>query len=78
VFDYYKDFETVMDLFGGSGFNLIAAENKGKKAFIMEYEPHYTDVIVKRWQDYTGKEAILESTSETFNSFLVEGEHSGS
>ncbi len=70
VYDYYKDVNTVMDLFGGSGFNIIASEKTGKQCFTMEFTPHYVDVIVKRWQDYTGKEAILESTNESFNSLL--------
>lgn len=60
--------ETIADFFGGSGSTLIAAEKNNKQAFIMEFDPRFTDVIVKRWQDYTGKEAILESTNETFNS----------
>ncbi len=66
--DYYKDVKTILDLFGGSGTTLIAAEKKGCDSFIMELSPHYVDVIVKRWQEYTGKEAVLESTNEAFNS----------
>lgn len=58
----------VLDLFGGSGSTLLGAEQTGRKAHLMELDPKYVDVIVKRWQDYTGKEAILESTNETFNS----------
>lgn len=67
VYDYYGDFDTVLDLFGGGGFNIIASEKRGKRSFTMEYEPHYVDVIIKRWQDYTGKEAIHEN-GHTFNS----------
>lgn len=67
VFDYYKDLDTVLDLFGGSGSTLIAAERKGKRAFLMELTPHYCDVIIKRWQDFTGKQATLEETGETFD-----------
>ena len=67
VIDYYKDVKTVLDLFGGSGSTLIGCEKKDCKAFIMELEPYYADVIIKRWQDYTGKEAVLESTGEKFN-----------
>lgn len=66
VFDYYRSLDTVMDLFGGSGSTLIAAERKGKRAFLMEITPHYCDVIIKRWQDFTGKQAVHEETKKTF------------
>lgn len=67
VIDYYRDVKTVLDLFGGSGSTLIGCEKKGCEAFLMELEPYYCDVIVKRWQDFTGQEATLEATGETFN-----------
>lgn len=57
----------VIDLFGGSGSTLMACEKSGRNAFLMELEAKYVDVIIKRWQEFTGKEAILESTGETFN-----------
>jgi len=60
----------ILDLFGGSGSTLIGAEQTGRKSFIMELDEQYVDVIIKRWQDYTGKEAILESTGETYNSMV--------
>jgi DNA modification methylase len=56
----------VLDLFGGSGTTVIACEKNNRKARLMELDPKYCDVIVKRWQDFTGKEATLESTGETF------------
>jgi DNA modification methylase len=49
----------VLDMFGGSGSTLIGAEQTGRKAFVMELDPKYCDVIVKRWEDFTGKKAIL-------------------
>jgi DNA modification methylase len=49
----------VLDLFGGSGSTLIGAEQTGRKAFIMELDPKYCDVIVKRWEEFTGKKAVL-------------------
>ena len=49
----------VLDLFGGSGSTLIGAEQTGRKAFLMELDPKYCDVIVKRWEDFTGKKAEL-------------------
>ena len=49
--------ENVLDLFGGSGSTLIAAERMGRRAFLMEIDPAYTDVIVQRWQAFTGKKS---------------------
>lgn len=49
----------VLDLFGGSGSTLIGAEQTGRKAFLMELDPKYCDVIVKRWEDFTGKKSVL-------------------
>jgi DNA modification methylase len=57
----------VLDLFGGSGSTLIACEKSGRKARLMELDPKYIDVIIKRWQDYTGREAIHAETGKTFN-----------
>ena len=58
---------TIADFFGGSGSTLIAAEKHGIDAYIMELDPKYCDVIVKRWQDYTGKKAIHADTGEAFD-----------
>lgn len=63
---YGQECATVIDLFGGSGSTLIACEKSGKVGFIMELSPDYCDVIVKRWMDFTGKKATLESTGEEF------------
>lgn len=49
----------VVDLFGGSGSTLIACEKTNRKCFMMELDPHYCDVIVARWEKYTGKKAEL-------------------
>lgn len=49
----------VLDLFGGSGSTLIGAEQTGRKAYVMELDPKYCDVIIKRWEDFTGKKAVL-------------------
>jgi len=57
---------TIADFFGGSGSTLIAAEKHGIQSFIMEFDPKFADVIIKRWQDFTGKQATLEATGETF------------
>ena len=58
----------VLDLFGGSGTTIISCQKHNRKSRIMELDPKYCDVIIKRWQDFTGQEAILESTSQSFNS----------
>ena len=57
----------VLDLFGGSGSTMIACEKNNRNNMSMELDPKYVDVIVKRWQEYTGKDAILEATGEIFN-----------
>jgi len=56
----------ILDLFGGSGSTLIACEKNNRKCFMMELDEKYCDVIIKRWQDFTGKQATLESTGETY------------
>ena len=58
-FDYFKSVKTVLDLFGGSGSTLIACEKTNRQCYMMEFEPHYCDVIVKRWENFTGKTAVL-------------------
>jgi DNA modification methylase len=62
-----KGGDIVLDSFGGSGTTLIAAEKNGRIARIMELDPKYADVIVKRWQEFTGKTATLESSGKSFN-----------
>jgi site-specific DNA-methyltransferase (adenine-specific) len=49
----------VLDIFGGSGSTLIACEKTNRKCFMMELDPHYCDVILSRWEKYTGKNAAL-------------------
>jgi DNA modification methylase len=49
--------ENVLDLFGGSGSTLIGAEMTGRRAFLMELDPLYCDVIVQRWEKFTGRKA---------------------
>jgi len=56
----------IVEPFGGSGSSVIASEKLGCAAYAMEIDPKYCDVIVKRWQEFTGKQAILESTGQTF------------
>ncbi|MBN9462200.1 MAG: site-specific DNA-methyltransferase [Burkholderiales bacterium] len=57
----------VLDPFGGSGTTLIAAEKSGRLARVIELDPKYVDVIVRRWQDWTGKQATRESDGALFD-----------
>jgi len=61
-----KGGDLCLDLFGGSGTTLIACEKNGRYARLMELDPKYCDVIVRRWQAFTGKQATLESSGATF------------
>ena len=54
-----KKDEIVLDLFGGSGTTMIACEQTNRKAFIMELDPRYCDVIVDRWEKFTNQKAEL-------------------
>jgi DNA modification methylase len=60
------DEQIIFDMFSGSGTTIIAAQQTGRKCYAMEISPQYVDVAVKRWQDFTGEDAILESTGQTF------------
>ncbi len=62
-----KGADAVLDSFGGSGTTLIAAEKNGRECFTMEVDPKYCDVIIKRWEAYTGKEATHQYTGLTFS-----------
>lgn len=64
LFDYEMQCNTkpgdkVLDLFGGSGTTIIAAEQNGRDAYVMEYDPHFVDVILARWEKLTGEKAVL-------------------
>jgi DNA modification methylase len=58
--------ETILDPFAGSGSTLIACEKSGRRARLIEIEPKYCDVIVRRWEQFSGKQATLESTGATY------------
>ena len=62
-----KGADIVLDLFGGSGSTLIAAEKSGRNARLLELDEKYVDVIVKRWQEFTGQDAVHCETGKTFN-----------
>lgn len=59
--------ETVLDPFAGSGSTLIAAESCGRRARLVEYDPHYCDVILRRWQDYSGRPAARQADGCRFD-----------
>ena len=67
-----KSGDLVVDLFGGSGSTLIASERLGRKARLMEIDPRYADVIVRRWQEFTSKQAVLEGDGRTFDEIARE------
>ena len=58
--------EIVLDMFGGSGTTLIAAQKTGRRARLVEVDPGYCDVTIRRWTRLTGQQAILEATGEDF------------
>ena len=64
LFDYQmqcssKPGENVLDLFAGSGTTIMAAEQNGRHAYCMEFDPKYADVIIDRWEKFTGEKAVL-------------------
>ena len=68
-FDYYSlaDKVSVVDLYGGAGATLLSCEKNDKHCFMMELDEKYVDVIIKRWQNYTGKDAVHVESGKTFN-----------
>jgi DNA modification methylase len=67
-----KSRDTVLDPFGGSGSTLIACEKAGRQARLIELEPKYCDVIVRRYQEFSGKEATLEPDGRRFADLAAE------
>lgn len=63
--------DIVIDTFGGSGTTLIAAQRTGRRARLVEIDPQYCDVILRRWQQATGKSAILVSSGESFEDVWI-------
>jgi DNA modification methylase len=66
-----KSRNIVLDLFGGSGSMLIAAERTGRSVRLMALDPKFVDVIVQRWQDDTGNKAVLDAGDRTFDDLKV-------
>ncbi len=63
--------DVVLDPFGGSGTTLIAAEKSGRTGWLIELDPKYVDVIVRRWQEWADEEATREADGVTFNSLIA-------
>jgi DNA modification methylase len=61
----------VLDAFSGSGTTIVAAEKIGRRAFCIEIDPRYVEVAVRRWQKFTGADAILERTGQTFDELVL-------
>jgi len=70
------DKKIVYDGFGGSGSTLISCEKNHRDCRMMELDPKYCDVIIKRWQDFAGQEAVMESTGDKFNDMYINGRKS--
>jgi DNA modification methylase len=64
--------DIVADFFGGSGSTLIGCERRGRKARLMEIDPKYADCIVRRWQEFTGKQAVLDGDGRRFDEIAEE------
>jgi DNA modification methylase len=64
--------DSVLDLFGGSGSTLIACERRERNAWLMEVDPRYVDVIVRRWQEYSGRSALLDGDGSAFAEIVGE------
>jgi DNA modification methylase len=58
--------EIVLDPFSGSGTTIVASEKTGRRAYALEIDPLYVDVAIRRWQDLSGKAAVLEATGQSF------------
>jgi DNA modification methylase len=61
----------VLDAFAGSGTTIMTAEQTGRRSFCLEIDPRYADVSIRRWQRVSGRDAILESTSQTFEDLTL-------
>ena len=65
MLDGSQEGDSVLDVFGGSGTTLIVSEQLGRKCYMMELDPHYCDVIIARWEKFTGKKAELLNGEQT-------------
>lgn len=75
AFSNHIRLKNVLDLFGGSGSTLIGAEQTGRNAYLMELDEKFVDVIINRWQDFTGKEAVHIESGKTYKQLKEEREN---
>ena len=78
IMDVSQRGDSVLDCFGGSGATLLAAEQTGRKARLIELDPAYVDVAIRRWQEMTGQEAVHATKNETWSqrrSEFMEADH---
>src|SRR5260370_35536015 len=61
-----REQELVLDPFGGSGSTLIACQKTSRRAYLIEIDPFYVDATVRRWQEFTGREAVVRGEGGTF------------
>jgi DNA modification methylase len=64
--------DVVLDPFAGAGSTVIACENLGRQARVIELDPHYADVIMRRWEAYTGRQAVFEADGRSFDEVAAE------
>ena len=67
-----RTMDIVLDAFGGSGSTLIAAEKTNRRCRMIELDEKYVDIIIKRWEDFTGKKAIHKDTGKTYEELATE------
>ena len=67
-----KSRDLVLDLFGGSGSTLIACEKSGRQARLIELDPKYCDVIIQRWQEFSGGSASLDDDGRSLDELAAE------
>lgn len=72
IWEKFNSGQVILDLFGGSGSTLLACEKTDRICFMMELDPKYCDVIIQRWQDFTGKAATHEATGKTYGELQAE------
>jgi ParB-like chromosome segregation protein Spo0J len=73
--DYTRRGEIVIDVFGGFGTTILAAERVGRRAYTMEIEPRLVDAAIKRWQEFSGQKAIHADSGLTFDELANEATH---
>ena len=71
LYNSSKTKDIVLDTFGGSGSTMIACEKANRRARLIELEPKYVDITIKRWQEFTGGSATLAATGQGFEELFL-------